>query len=763
MTQTEGGTEQVDGATTSRGSLSFLHKFGAGAAVLATIFVLGVILAGVVGASYANTWQSRAATPATIGTGGEGRLVAAAGSDTIFALRGGNTTTFYRYIISGNSWAQMDSVPAGIGNNGCALAQAGNDTLFALRGDTTTFYRYRISSNSWDTMAPIPAAISSGGALVQAGNDTIFAFRGGTSTNFFRYRISSNSWDTLVATPAGISGGGALAQVGSDTIFALQGAGVTDFFRYTISGDSWTSMAAFPASVGQGGSLLYPGTGDFIYATRGNGQNTFFRYSISANSWVELAASPAVFGGGGGLAYPGTGSILYAIHGENAGSTAFSRYFISASPPDTPTSIAQAKMDSTPIAVGGSISDTTSIRFDVRASSPSDTFRIQVELRPADTVFTSPVNVTIDTVVFFQSGFSTSNAAETLSITVNGLAANSYHWQVRVVDAAGDSTGWVRIDGSGTSTHFVIGAETTLPVASVVSPTDTRVTANAPIATTESYVQINLPQSATITAGVLKNASDSVGTNAVYICTSTLVNSTDSVVIPIWTNQGRGRIFIGLRSDTGTLGASGNLPSGITATAAGRAAFGATVILTEFADSTPRLLGDSRTTTNIGDSFAYTLRYFLSEAAVARYRSLGFDTNAGSGAFRFWYADTYGGAWTMDTTVTVTVAAAPAPWNLLITVSGITKDLPGGLGGAGSATVVPPPAGGVCVIDSVFGNTPMARAFPAMRGARDALLGSSIGRILVGGYYSFAIVGLLGAAAVGMAALPQNNEKSGRS
>jgi len=34
-------------------------------------------------------------------------------------------------------------------------------------------------------------------------------------------------------------------------------------------------------------------------------------------------------------------------------------------------------------------------------------------------------------------------------------------------------------------------------------------------------------------------------------------------------------------------------------------------------------------TSNIGDSFSYTLRYFLSEKTVALYRNLGFDTAPG--------------------------------------------------------------------------------------------------------------------------------------
>jgi len=244
-------------------------------------------------------------------------------------------------------------------------------------------------------------------------------------------------------------------------------------------------------------------------------------------------------------------------------------------------------------------------------------------------------------------------------------------------------------------------------------------------------VQINLSGGG-VTAGTLKSAANDTGTGANYCETTTLVGSFDSVVIPIWTNQTSMRFFVGLRSDTGTLD-TGSLPSGITNDDTGRKAFGATVVMLEYADSAGNLIGDTQTTAYIGDSFAYTLRYFLSETTVRYYRALGFDTAPGSNSFRFYYADTYGGRWIQDNTCVVTVTAAPAPWSLCISITGITKDLPGGLGGAGASSSAGGGSGG-CLITrlSVLPDSLVCW----LRWFRDLAMSTCIGRLFTSAYYA---------------------------
>lgn len=288
-------------------------------------------------------------------------------------------------------------------------------------------------------------------------------------------------------------------------------------------------------------------------------------------------------------------------------------------------------------------------------------------------------------------------------------------------------------DGDGTAdTIYSMNDEhrnSEMPVNRAVTPSDTHPSVNAPVAATDTFLQINFRHGGVV-AGTLLNRVNASGLGASYQETTALVNAGDTLLIPVWTNQTSMMLFLGIRSDSASL--DGNaLPAGIPNTDAGRRAFAATTILVEFADSWGRVLGDTRSTTNIGDTFAYTLIYQLSETTVRYYRALGFDTAPGSNAFRYYYADTYGGAWKQLHTCTVTVAAGAQTGSLVITVTGITIDLPGGLGGVSSSTATR--EAHTCLLTRRAWLPENFLAF--CRWLRDVLLATGVGRLCVQAYY----------------------------
>ena len=294
-----------------------------------------------------------------------------------------------------------------------------------------------------------------------------------------------------------------------------------------------------------------------------------------------------------------------------------------------------------------------------------------------------------------------------------------------VVDAGNNRV--LRFDG------FVspIAENQTLPVFTIADPADTKSTINAPIATTDRFLQINL-NGGSITSGVLSASVDSVGTGANYSETTQLMDSKDTLAIFVWTNQSKPSMFVGLRSDTTSFN-SNFLPTGVTDNALGRTTFGASVVMIEFANDSGDILGDSVTTKNIGDTFAYSLTYYLSETTTRGYKSLGIDTKVGSKEFAFYFADTYGGFWAQDASVSVTVEAGTGG-GIIVRVSGLTKDLPGGLGGiAGIVAVGSSSDGGVCLIERAGAPTWM---LPELRTFRDLACGSFFGRLIVSCYYS---------------------------
>jgi len=81
-----------------------------------------------------------------------------------------------------------------------------DDYIYLIGNNSTTWYRYSISSNTWTTMSPaLPAAAGQGSALIWPWNydpDKLYYIRGGGTATIYVYSFSSNSWTTLNYQPA---------------------------------------------------------------------------------------------------------------------------------------------------------------------------------------------------------------------------------------------------------------------------------------------------------------------------------------------------------------------------------------------------------------------------------------------------------------------------------------------------------------------------------------------------------------------------------
>jgi hypothetical protein len=117
----------------------------------------------------AGTWTSKDATSLSLGSawGTDASLAhpdttvnAGAGSDDYIYLIGNNASTFYRYSISGNSWATRTGVTSSAAG-GCHIEWVYGlnvDTIWCLRGNgAASIYEYSISGNSWSTITYTPA------------------------------------------------------------------------------------------------------------------------------------------------------------------------------------------------------------------------------------------------------------------------------------------------------------------------------------------------------------------------------------------------------------------------------------------------------------------------------------------------------------------------------------------------------------------------------------------------------------------------------
>lgn len=206
-------------------------------------------------------WMSLASTP---GTAHDGGALATDGT-YIYALRGDSQPTFWRYDLDDevdlvdNTWTQLASTTASVEEGGALVyaEDAGTPYIYALRGDdTTAFWQYDISADTWSTMDTTPASVRYGATLTWDGSDTIYAFRGGSGTSsavccddFWSYDISGDNWSTGVADPSeNVHEGASLAYVSGD-IYATRGDNTIEFWRYNVSGDSWTALEPLPNTV----------------------------------------------------------------------------------------------------------------------------------------------------------------------------------------------------------------------------------------------------------------------------------------------------------------------------------------------------------------------------------------------------------------------------------------------------------------------------------------------------------------------------------
>ncbi|MFB6355768.1 MAG: hypothetical protein ABEJ65_04565, partial [bacterium] len=161
---------------------------------------------------------------------------------------------------------------------------------------------------------------------------------------------------------------------------------------------------------------------------------------------------------------------------------------------------------------------------------------------------------------------------------------------------------------------------------------------------------------------------------------------------------------------------------------------GRTAVMMEFTDEAGEIRGDTQTTTNISNHYQYDLVYDLSKETTRMFHEAGFDTSVGSDDFHFYYADYYEAPWKHDNSVDVTVTDEDHDGGIEVRVAGLTKDLPGALGGKPSASSVSSSSSGSkgCLIERTAGDSTVE----FLRDFRDLVLHSAPGRLVTSVYYT---------------------------
>lgn len=242
----------------------------------------------------ANAWANQANAPSAVKQGGS---LTTDGVGTIWGTRGNGQKGFWSYNATTNAWTSLTDVTSNVTDGGAVVFL--NGFVYALTGNGTGFTRYSVAGNSWLARAAVPDSVKKGGALTTDGT-YVYALRGDKKKNFYRYDPTANTWSSMANVPGDVGEGGALTRIGG-FIYALRGDNKKDFYRYNISLNTWTAVKSTPDSVKYGGALATDGTN--IYALRGGLTTTFWKYTVSTNAWTTLPAASAAVGAGGALAY----------------------------------------------------------------------------------------------------------------------------------------------------------------------------------------------------------------------------------------------------------------------------------------------------------------------------------------------------------------------------------------------------------------------------------------------------------------------------
>mgnify|MGYP002401972929 CR=1 FL=1 len=193
-------------------------------------------------------WSRMTDIPNNMYRAGASSLQSIGGS--IYAFNG-NGNRLYRYTPDGGNgtWLQMASAPSGI-LNGSMVYDANSNSIFVIAGNNTTnFYRYNVSSNTWSVMANLPAQSLLGSAMVTH-DGKIYTARGSTTKEMYIYDIAGNSWQNGPDAPDNFRFGSSFVKINGTYALAFAGDNSEDLWRFVFPTDT-TAYEASAAHISQ--------------------------------------------------------------------------------------------------------------------------------------------------------------------------------------------------------------------------------------------------------------------------------------------------------------------------------------------------------------------------------------------------------------------------------------------------------------------------------------------------------------------------------
>lgn len=270
-------------------------------------------------------------------------------SSRLYVLVGANNNLFRIYDPELDSWSSLPTAPATVSYGG-GLVEGPPGYLYALRGlNTTEFWRYEITDEetgdgTWQTsVTNAPLTVSYGAGMVFDGTQYIYVTRGNGTNTFWRYDTFSDEWNNLDGVDFGVPSSSITNAINRSAdltidranglIYATQGNFQKGFSVYNINTATWTVLPDTPTLPYDGSAIEFDPTTNSVYYTAGYSTTGFYKFDVDTQEWSELAETPATMLYGAGIHL--IDGSLYAFRGGNTQS--FYRYDIATNSWKLPT------------------------------------------------------------------------------------------------------------------------------------------------------------------------------------------------------------------------------------------------------------------------------------------------------------------------------------------------------------------------------------------------------------------------------------------
>jgi hypothetical protein len=262
--------------------------------------------------------------------------------DSLYAIRGGNTTSIYMYDIYKNTWfmptrglfgREFEGSSSFNMSYGADILKGDGDNFYITRGNyADDFMRWNEKTGELTRLPNTPVGMYQGGSMAYDNTQNKIYLNGGQyDSGLFVFNITENTWSEEVddKLPYAVNAGSSMIYDGSQYIYLTRASANNQVYRFDTlgtAGTKWQLLTTAPSTLYYGSELLLKD--GYLYTLRGynTNPNPFYRYDIAQNSWATLSPLPSAVYNDGFLT-DGNDGYFYAARGGNTNE--FYRYNVS--------------------------------------------------------------------------------------------------------------------------------------------------------------------------------------------------------------------------------------------------------------------------------------------------------------------------------------------------------------------------------------------------------------------------------------------------